>query len=182
MNLATITHTQDTGLVKISKAPATTLGAGDGKTGAAPVAMGVSTDQHFDGTYSWGALETADREGVTLPPSSLSGTDSFSPTGPNGPVNTNVRVGIAALPSSAPAASMDLTPYNREAKLAFTSFVDPSKGAEWAQINRGDHGEVSMVTGVPVGEQQAWIERGNTFRLQPQPWDVHLDFIGAGGS
>lgn len=48
---------------------------------------------------------------------------------------------------------------------------------EWAQDSPGTHAEVSAAIQPPSGRQAGWQNRGNTFRLPPEPADTQL-YIG----
>lgn len=43
---------------------------------------------------------------------------------------------------------------------------------EWDERNTGAHGEITAGAASPGGDQLPYETRGNSFRLEPQPWDT----------
>lgn len=82
-------------------------------------------------------------------------------------------------PGSAPWPGLDQTPFRR-AVSKFTAFfrVPPVKN-EWAVESPGTHGNMPGPTAAtPQGVHLAGTsQRGNSWRLQPQPWDTDV-YVG----
>jgi hypothetical protein len=85
---------------------------------------------------------------------------------------------LAIVPNVPPALCIPAQPNRAPRKpggawALFSRIVRP----EWAQDSPGTHAEVSAAIQPPSGRMAGWQNRGNTYRLPPEPADTQL-YIG----
>ena len=82
------------------------------------------------------------------------------------------------VPAPAPAPSEDMTPFHRRMFQRLWSQVASPMKNEWATETQGHKVDLTpQLAAMPPGLGTAWSVRGNSFRLQPQPWDAQI-YVG----
>lgn len=94
------------------------------------------------------------------------------------PINTARQVGDFA--AEAPDPGVNQTPFRKPILQRLALAIFPPMKNEWAVFSRGDHGSLPAQPAASAPSQAAPFAnvRGNSYRLQPKPWDSDL-WIGA---
>lgn len=100
------------------------------------------------------------------------------------PVNTVTIPAALALVTPGPSPvgePVNMTPFRKLMHAMIPLGIFPPAKNEWAVENDGSHANFpGPQAATPIGLGVAFQDRGNSYRLQPQPWDQNV-FIGQQG-
>lgn len=154
--------------------PFQTLNAPAGSSGVT-FAMGNALSQSGVGT-----VERAAAAGLVPLGTSTQAAGWVGPA----PVNTNTTPAALALvtPGPAPVAEpVNMTPFRKIMTAMIPIQIAPPAKNEWGSENDGSHANFpGPQAATPAGLGEAFNDRGNSYRLQPQPWDQNV-FVGQVG-